>query len=145
MRIESGAHIGHWVADRLGSRFEETDVAIGLVGPQGIQAGVIYENYNGSSVVTHIAVTGPMTRPYVSAIFDYPFRVCRVKKIIAPVAAANTLCARLVKHMGFIPEAVLKDCHPEGDLILFTLSQADCRFLKGRYVGKENPHPAACA
>jgi hypothetical protein len=35
--------------------------------------------------------------------------------------------------MGFSEEARIKDCHPDGDIILYTLKREDCRFLGERY------------
>ena len=145
-RIESGPHVGHWVAHRLEAAFwEERHIAIGLVRDGVIIAGVIYENFNTASITAHMVVEGRLTRSFIAAIFDYPYRICRVTTVILPVTKANTRSVRLVEHMGFTAAATLTDCHPDGDLVLYTLRRADCRFLEGPYVGKENARSACRA
>jgi RimJ/RimL family protein N-acetyltransferase len=67
------------------------------------------------------------------AIFDYPFNICDVEKIIVPVASENAESLRLVKKMGFTEEARIKDAHPLGDIVLLTMLKKDCRFLGERY------------
>ena len=108
---------------------------------------MIYENFNGVSIMAHMVVEGPLTRGFISAIFHYAYRVCGVIKVILPVARSNTRSVDLVEHMGFTPEAVLRDCHPDGELILYTLRNTDCRFLTGRFSldGQESPRTAAGA
>ena len=88
--IISDELVGHWVAEKLGSGyFAARSNAIGLVKDDRLIAGVIYENWNGRSIMCHIAVEGRLTRRYVGAIFDYAFNVCNVEKIIVPVESHN--------------------------------------------------------
>lgn len=144
--IESGPHIGHWTAQRAETPFwEERHQALGLVKDGQIIAGVIYESFNGKSVLAHIAIEGRLTRYFLWAIFDYPYRICGVSKVICPVVVSNARSVRLVEHMGFTTEATLTDCHPEGDLRLYTLRREDCRFLEGPYVGKARTGCASAA
>jgi len=66
-------------------------------------------------------------------IFDYPFNVCKVKKIIVPVDATNLKSISLVEKMGFTEEARIKDGMADGDMILYTLAKDDCKYLGERY------------
>jgi len=133
-RIESGAEIGHWTADRLETGFyAERSTALGLVKDGKIVAGVIYENWNRSSIMAHMVVEGRLTRKFLSAIFDYAYRTCGVNKVICPVYSDNHKSRKLVEKMGFVEEARLSDCQPNGDIVLYTLKRVDCRFLEGRY------------
>ena len=142
--IQSGPHIGHWVAAKLESAFwEERHIAIGLVRDGQIVAGVIYENYNGVSIMAHMVVEGRLTRSFISAIFDYAYRIAGVSVVICPVARSNVRSARLVEHMGFTAAATLTDCHPDGDLTLYTLRKNDCRFLEGKFSGQKNSSTAS--
>lgn len=132
--VESGPHIGHWTAKRLGTVYtEQAAEAVGLVRDGEVVAGVIYEAWNGASIQAHIVVEATLTRHYLWAIFHYPFEVCGVRKIICPVAVSNARSARLAERMGFACEARLTDCAPDGDIDLYTLARADCRFLGGSY------------
>lgn len=128
--ISNSHDAGHWVAKRVrGGYFKERSQAIGLKRDGEWVAGVIYENWNHQSIVCHIAVEGRMTPSFLAAIFDYPFNVCQVEKIIVPVPSANTESTGLVTNMGFTEEARIKDAHPEGDIVFFTLARDACRFL----------------
>lgn len=143
--ITSDHAVGHWTAKQLdGGYFEERSRAIGLAKDGEIIAGVIYENWNGQSIFCHIAIEGRITASYLAAIFDYPFNVCNVKKIIVPVDATNAKSITLVEKMGFTEEARVKDGMANGDLILFTLAKKDCKYLGGRY-GKESTSSATSA
>jgi len=132
-RIESGPHIGRWVADRIDGGLTERSTAIGLIKNGRIVAGIIYENWNGQSLMAHIAAEGRFTPAYVGAIFDYAYNVCNVHKAIVPVWSTNIRSANMVKKMGFTEEARIKDGCPNGDIIIYTLKKADCRFLGDKY------------
>jgi hypothetical protein len=134
--ITSGPEVGRWVAAQIKgcSYHPDTAVTLGLWRDDGFAAGVLYEQWNGRSIVAHIAVTGRMTPAFVAAIFDYPFNVAKVEKIICPVYSDNPRSAALASHMGFRCEAKITDAAPDGgDIQLFTLAKKDCRFLEARY------------
>ena len=133
--IVQGAEIGAWVADRIAGEFySKTSSAIGLMKDGVIVAGVIYENWNRASIFCHIAIEGRMTKAYLKAIFDYPFNVCGVEKIIAPVLSGNAKALRLVKNMGFVEEARLR--FSDEDICMMTMNRDQCRFLGAKYEQK---------
>lgn len=128
--IVQGDAIGHWVAERVkGKYFAEGSQAIGLEHDGQIIAGVIYENWNGASIVCHIAIEGRITKGYLKAIFSYPFEFCKVKKIIVPVSSTHAKSLKLVTKMGFVEEARVKNAASNGDIIFLTLAREKCRFL----------------
>ena len=129
---------GHWTAEQTkGKYFEANSQSIGLKQNGEFVAGVIYENWNRRTITCHIAISGRLTPRYLAVIFDYPFNMCKVKKIIVPVDATNSKSVTLVEKMGFTEEARIKDGMADGDMILFTLAKEDCKYLGERY-GKEN-------
>jgi hypothetical protein len=133
-RIITGAPVGAWVAEVLGrGYFAERSEAIGLERDGQIVAGVIYEEYCGASIVCHIVIAGRLTSRYLAAIFDYPFNVAGVGKIIAPVSSGNAKALRVVKKMGFIEEGRIKDARPDGDFVMLTMTRDACRYLDARY------------
>ena len=128
--ITDGPAVGYWVASNLEAKYHaETSAAIGLVRNDEIVAGVIYENYNGRSLMVHIAITGRLTPQYLRDIFRYPFVTCAVNKIIAPVSSTNVKSIKLVENMGFIAEGRIRDAAPDGDIIMYTMAKDDCRFI----------------
>lgn len=132
--IVTGPSVGHWVAHQIdGGYFAERSEAIGLQIDGEMVAGVIYENWNHRSIFCHIAFLGRITPTFIAAVFHYPFEVCDVDKIIAPIRGDNRKAISLVEKMGFSEEARIKDATPTGDLTFYTLTRDACRFLGDRY------------
>ena len=132
-RINScAAEVGPWVARKIFGPWNGSP-AIGLERHGEIVAGVIYENWNRRSVTCHIAVQGLMTPAYLGAIFHYPFIYLGCDKILAPVSEGNEESIRFVENLGFQEEARLHDAHPDGSLLIFTMTKAACRFIGERY------------
>lgn len=133
-KITSDHEAGHWTATKVdGGYFQERSRSIGLKKDGEFVAGVIYENWHGKSITCHIAVTGRMTPAYLAAIFDYPFNVCNVGKIIVPVSSANIKSIKFVKKMGFQEEARIKDAMADGDMVILTMLKKQCKYLENRY------------
>ena len=132
--ITSGPEVGEWVCDKTGGGYHaERSNAIGLRKDDELVCGVVYENWNGRSIVCHIALLDRLTPAYLAAIFDYPFNICGVDKIIAPVGSKNAKAVRLVRKMGFTEEARIKDADTDGDIVFLTMTREACRYLGHRY------------
>lgn len=132
--IINGDAVGRWVAAQTGGAyFAEKSQAIGLVRDGSLVAGVIYENWNGKSIICHIAFLGRLSKEFLGLVYRYPFVTCGVAKIIAPIASDNVAAMRLVQKMGFTEEARLTDATPGGDVVFLTLARDKCRFLGDRY------------
>jgi RimJ/RimL family protein N-acetyltransferase len=132
--ITSGPEVGEWVCAYTGGGYHaERSNAIGLRKGDELVCGVVYENWNGRSIVCHIAFQDRITPAYLAAIFDYPFNVCGVDKIIAPVGSKNVKALKLVSKMGFTEEARIKDADTDGDIVFLTMTRDACRFLGHRY------------
>jgi len=134
--------VGPWVASRVGTVWApECSTTIGLFSTQtGLQAGVIYEGYNGANIGAHIAsVPGKSwpTRNFLRFIFYYPFEQLKVKRITGMVASCNEAAVEFNKRLGFKQEAVLKDAHPQGDLLVFVMRREHCKWLQ-LHKGAEN-------
>ena len=133
-RIVSGPHVGAWVtAQTEGAFYPDRSVAIGLERDGELVAGTVYENWNGKSVVCHIAWQR-VTPAYMAAVYDYAYNVANVDKIIGPISSNQTRALALVSKMGFSEEARIKDAaHDSGDIVLMTQTPDKCRFLEPRY------------
>lgn len=94
-------------------------------------AGVIYDAYNGATIMAHIWVdeASSPSREWFAAIFDYPFNRLGVKKIVGQVNSANLSAIALDKHFGFELECKIRGFYPEGDLLVFTMTPEQCRVL----------------
>jgi RimJ/RimL family protein N-acetyltransferase len=136
--------VGPWVARKLFAPWNPVGTeAIGLERRGELVAGVMYENWNGKSCVCHIVVEGLITPTYLAAIFHFPFVHGGLDKIIAPVAESNAQSIKFVEKLGFRKEAQILDAHPDGSILLFTMTRDTCRFIEERYGQKLQS--AACA
>lgn len=133
--IVLGHEVGRWVAAKNNQMyFEANSQAVGWEKDGEIVAGVIYDGWNKRSIVCHIAATQSLTATFLAKVFDYSFRQLQVHKMIATVSSKNFKSIRLVTHMGFKEEAKIKDAHPLGDIVIFTMTKEDCKFLGEKYV-----------
>ena len=131
--IVTGPHVGHWVMSRTdGGYHADRSVAIGLEKDGELVAGTVYEMWNGRSVVCHIT-WDQITPAYLAAVYDYPYNVANVDKIIGPISSKHTRALKLVTKMGFSEEARIKNAAPDGDIVFMTQTPDKCRYLEPRY------------
>lgn len=128
--IVSSPEVGEWVAVRAGGRYHaDASQAIGLEKDGQLIAGVIFERYNGESMWMHVAIEGRLTPAYLKAIFHYAFIYCDVKKVIGTVTSDNVKARKFDENLGFTEEGRIKDAAPDGDIIIYTMSKDQCRFI----------------
>lgn len=122
--------IGQWLHERIkGVYAPGLGAYIGLEKDGVIIAATGYEDFTGTSVRTHIAVEGRITKEFLRYIFWYPFEHLQVKKLIGLVSSGNEKALKLDKHFGFVEEAVVKDVYNDGDLHILTMTKEQCKFL----------------
>jgi len=108
---------------------------IGLTDAGQLIAACWYDSWNGVNLNMHVAALPGrrwMTRDFLYTVFDYPFRVCGVKRITGLVAASNHDARRFDEHIGFKLEATLKDAAPDGDLLVYAMFKPECKWLNLR-------------
>jgi len=94
-----------------------------------------FDSWNGANVNMHVAALPGrrwMTRDFLYTVFDYPFRVCGVRRITGLVSSTNFDARRFDEHIGFTLEATLKDAAPDGDLLVYAMFKQDCKWLNLR-------------
>lgn len=124
--------VGRWVCARTGGTYSAVDsMAIGLAQDGELIAGVLYDHFNQRSVAMHVAATGRnwLNRDYLRACFRYPFLQLGVTKVLGIVDSANADARRFDEHLGFEIEATVKDAAPGGDLLIYSMTREQCRFL----------------
>lgn len=123
---------------RIGGFFDPVCMsAIGWESAGRLVAGASFRDWNGASIEGQIAADRPLTRGFLFAIFDYPFRQLGARKIVATTSADHIRSIRLLRRLGFVEEACLRDAAPGGDLIIYTMRRETCRFL-GDHHGQES-------
>ena len=142
--IVCGDVVGHWVASRTEGHYDPSiATAIGLSRDGVIVAGVMFTDFNRKSISVHQAITGRINRAFLFAVSDYAFNHCGASKMIGQVASSNKKAEKLVTSMGFTREATIKDAHPDGDILVYTLEKQHCRFLRGKYGEKRSSSDSA--
>lgn len=119
-----------WLCNRIGLIPTSSLCCIGSVSGTDILGVVGFDQYNGSSIIMHVAGDpGWLTRELLKACFDYPFNICKVNMIIGLVPSGNKEAIRFNTHLGFKLETTLVDAHPDGALLLMTMRRGECRYL----------------
>lgn len=140
---------GPWICSRLGVPWHPGYAhTIGLMDTQkGPVAGALFEGCNGASIRVHLAIEGKssVNREFLWFVSYYPFEQLRVNKVIALVEASNDDSVRWTEHFGFTREATLRDAAPKGDLLIYSMTRDQCRWLAlgDKYRGKAQSTSAA--
>ena len=115
----------------LGIGFGSDAFFIGNVLNGELRAVTVYCNFQGKSCQTHICGKGSnwMTKKYLWAIFDYPFKKQGLKVILGVISGANKKSLKLSRHLGFKEIAIIEDAHKDGDLVIMTMKSSECRWL----------------
>lgn len=128
--------LAEWLCSRIGLAPTTNLRCIGRLNQKGDIIGVVgYDQYSGTSMMMHCAGEGNwLSREFLRVLFDYPFRVVKLKVVFAMVCSTNTRALQLDYHVGFKYEHTLKDAFEDGDGILLSMRAEECRYLK------ENTH-----
>lgn len=141
--LDAPEEVGPWVANRTGAVWTRgRGTAIGLFSDEGWIAGVIYDSWNGRSLCMHVAaVPGArwMTKDYLQVCFAYPFLQLGCSKLIGLVGEGNMQARKFDEHLGFVLEATLEDAHPDGKLLVYTMTKEQCRWINA----ERRPHGQA--
>lgn len=124
--------VGDWITARIQGKFHaDSATTIGLERDGEIVGGCIFENHTGQSMLIHCAGISRywMNRDFLMAVFGYAFRQMGIKKLIGPVDSSNSDSRHFIENLGFHPEATIADGARNGDLIMYTLTRQQCRFL----------------
>jgi hypothetical protein len=123
------ARVAAWVALKNdGHPTEFGDPAIGLERHGQLIAGTVYSNYSGRSICMHTAIER-MNREFLWYCFYYPFVQLKLIKVLGLVDSFNSAAIRLDEHLGFRREAVVKDAGRHGDLLIYSMTAEQCRWL----------------
>lgn len=133
--------LGSWLCERIGLKPTMDLRCIGRLSADGRSIiGVVgFDGWNGASVQMHVAGEGNWcSRSLLLAAFDYPFRVGKVDMVLGMVPSGNKAALRFNLHIGFKVEHEIVGAHPDGSLIIVSMTRAECRWLKGQRHGQES-------
>jgi len=127
--------VGPWVCEKTKQKWIPGEAsAIGKLKDGVLVAGVLYDEFNGVNVHSHIRFEpNSLTREFLGLIYQYPFFQLKVNRITGIVASTNRKAIELDLSMGFEPEAVLKGAQPDGDTHILVMWKEKCRYLDDKY------------
>lgn len=125
---------GAQLSAATGSVFNSTvDQCIARIEKGVLYGGVTYNGFTGKGGSINIHMTGFRphwaNRDMLWVAFHYPFVQLGVKKIFGQVGLHMPEVLKIDLQMGFSPEAIIKDVYPEGDMMLLSMYEKDCRWL----------------
>lgn len=125
-----------WAVPRLGHVSGHWDNASCLFLEKGndISACVVYNHYypENSVEISVAAVEGGrwLTRPFLKAVFYFPFIEWKMRRVGSSIAADNSRSIRFCEHLGFTREGTIREGAAPGlDLHLYGMLRKECRYL----------------
>lgn len=122
--------INDWVAERGGGRANPGFcTALGWADSAGtLCAGLVFSDCNGASINVNIALDGGIfPRILLEAGLFYVFSQLQLKRLTFVIKEANIRSQNLVRRLGAVPEATLRDAHPSGNMLIYALFPEDCK------------------
>lgn len=98
-----------------------------------LTGGVLVMSDNGWSCEIHSASFRPNwgRQELLWAVFNYIFRVRRIKKLFGRVPEGNARARKFNRNLGFTEEAIINDVFPGGEgLVVMSMYEDNCKFLK---------------
>lgn len=140
MYTQDAELVGKWVCEKAGGKYQQGNLALGILNDDILVAGVMYDGYTGEngSISMHWRVDDPkkVTRFFYWAAFDYAFNVAKVSRITGLIDSSNTHAIRVDEKLGFKCEARLEKYFPKGDALVFRMFRNECKFLGEKYAKK---------
>lgn len=127
--------VGQWMQAHGAGTWRPGATCLGLERGGQLIAATMYDWYNGASIYANIAIAGQITRDWLRAIFDYPFRQLKCNVILGLVAQSNKASQRITEHFGFQLLTIIPEADPSGGLLLYALYHDHCRWLRSRTDG----------
>lgn len=127
-------HFGEWARVRVPhvECWGNDYTTLGLIDGEGrTLAAIVYTDYSRYNICMHIAAEGKrwMSKSFLFAAFDYPFRQIEVDRVTAFVASTNAASRRFVEHIGFSNEGRMRKAHHGDDLIVYGMLRDECRWI----------------
>lgn len=121
-----------WSDDFRGALFVPEKHSAEVASKEHVGVAVGWSNFIGKTCTVSIAVPKPecLTRAVIREIFRFPFEVCGCNAVLALVDSENRASAELCRRSGFKPVHRVLGGGVDGDLIIFQMDRATCRWLK---------------
>ena len=135
--FEDKIRVGDWVANHVGQLSSWGGFyAMGAELKGELTAGVVFNNFTNSSATVHLAVSKP--KKILSELLDhaflYAFETCSLRRLTGLVEANNAKSLKIIKHLGFVEEGVMREAGTDGQDIIVLVLWPD-KYRKGKLNG----------
>lgn len=110
----------------------ESNVVISREKDGKLLGGVVFQAYNGASIVIQVASFDPhwLDRDMLWMAFHYPFEQLGVQKLFTQTPSNNLKALDFNRKLGFKDEARIAGVFRDADLVIRSMCREDCRWLK---------------
>lgn len=141
---DSPETVNDWVALHGGGRAPKgACTALGWTENNRLIGGLVFWEANGAHCLVNIALTeGSFPKGLLKAGLLYVFHQLQLKRLTFIIADGNMRSQSLVRRLGAIPEATLRDADVNGNLLIFALFPENCTIwsrLNGKILGRRPP------
>lgn len=122
--LDKSERVRAWMSNATTEwNFHDGGYYIGMANDEGeLVAGVMTDNFTGSCMDCHIVATpGQYLRPLLRGVYWFAFELKKCKRLTFFVWDSNEPAVKLVTALGAVREAVLREAHPTGDVLVFSL------------------------
>tara|TARA_B100000768_G_C11017530_1_gene264717 strand:+ start:126 stop:548 length:423 start_codon:yes stop_codon:yes gene_type:complete len=135
--FDDKTRVGDWVASHVGQLSSWGGFyAMGAELKGELTAGVVFNNFTNSSATVHLAVSKP--KKILSELLDhaflYAFETCSLRRLTGLVEANNAKSLKIIKHLGFVEEGVMREAGTDGQDIIVLVLWPD-KYRKGKLNG----------
>ena len=133
--IADGERVIPYVDQAIGGRehLPLDSFCIGVVDDNDeLQGGVVFTSFDGVGVTLHSAGKNRMwlNRMFLKAVFSYPFKQLKCKRLSTLVRADNPHAAVIAEKAGFTLEGRLRKAEIDGcDLLVYGMLKEECPWL----------------
>lgn len=123
---------GYAIAGKAGCGYNHgRDQVVSYTHNGMLYGGVIYSDYTRRTISAHIAGfrRNWLTRGFIIAMFDYPFRQLGVESVLIRIRSDNRRTLDFAIKLGFNLETILFNVFPNANLVIMRMYRKDCRFL----------------
>ena len=111
---------------------------MGFVDDEGeIVAGFMFERYTGVTGSVHchwaIAKKGGLSRGMLQLVCIYVYDQLKADIMYGEVRASDKEVRHIDERLGFVETAVLPAYFPDDDLIIYSMTKRQCRWLPSEY------------
>ncbi len=140
--VEPQGVIKHWLCDQIGYIPTAEFICIGQFDEmkQDLIGAIGYDGWSENMVEMHSAGTPGsywLTKEFLFKCFHFPFIVHGREIVTSRVSTGNPVAVKMNLQAGFTEQCRIKGGADDGDLIIFTMYRAECKWLRMEKLYKE--------